>query len=119
VQQFDRVGVFQYSHEESTRAFDLEDDVPAEVKADRAQRLMDLQQGISLAKNEAKIGKVFKTIFDRKEGKYFVGRTESDSQDVDNEVLVPAKGNYVRLGDFAMVRITGAEEFDLYGELVG
>jgi ribosomal protein S12 methylthiotransferase len=118
-QQFDRVGVFQYSHEESTRAFDLVDDVPAEVKAERAQRLMELQQGISLAKNEAKIGKVFKTIFDRKEGKYFVGRTESDSPDVDNEVLVPVKGNYVRLGDFAMVRITGAEEFDLYGEVVG
>lgn len=117
-QQFDRVGVFQYSHEESTRAFDLEDDVPAAVKAERAQRLMELQQGISLAKNEAKIGKVFKTIFDRKEGKYFVGRTESDSPDVDNEVLVPVRGNYVRLGDFAMVRITGAEEFDLYGEVV-
>ncbi|MEI6410980.1 MAG: 30S ribosomal protein S12 methylthiotransferase RimO [Bacteroidota bacterium] len=117
-QQFDRVGVFQYSHEESTRAFELEDDVPAEVKAERAQRLMELQQGISLAKNEAKIGKVFKTIFDRKEGKYFVGRTESDSPDVDNEVLVPVKGNYVRLGDFAMVRITGAEEFDLFGEVV-
>lgn len=117
-QQFDRVGVFQYSHEESTRAFDLADDVPAEVKAERAQRLMELQQGISLAKNEAKIGQVFKTIFDRQEGKYFVGRTESDSPDVDNEVLVPMKGNFVRLGDFAMVRITGAEEFDLYGEVV-
>jgi len=115
---FERVGVFQYSHEEGTRAHDLPDDVPAEVKAARAQRLMDVQQEISLAKNEAKIGQVFKTIFDRKEGKYFVGRTEADSPEVDNEVLVPAKGNYVRLGDFAQVRITGAEEFDLFGELV-
>jgi len=115
---FERVGVFQYSHEEGTRAHDLPDDVPAEVKAARAQRLMDVQQEISLAKNEAKIGQVFKTIFDRKEGKYFVGRTEADSPEVDNEVLVPAKSNYVRLGDFAQVRITGAEEFDLFGELV-
>ncbi len=117
-QQFERVGVFQYSHEESTRAYDFPDDIPAEVKAERAQRLMDVQQDISYQKNEAKIGQVFRTLFDRKEGKYFIGRTEADSPDVDNEVLVPAKGNYVRLGDFANIRITGAEEFDLYGEVV-
>jgi ribosomal protein S12 methylthiotransferase len=117
-QRFDRVGVFQYSHEESTRAYELADDVPAEVKAERAQRLMELQQDISRAHNEAKIGQVFKTIFDRKEGKYFIGRTEADSPEVDNEVLVPAKGNFVRLGDFAQVRITGAEEFDLYGAVI-
>lgn len=117
-QEFDRVGVFQYSHEESTRAFELPDDIPAETKAERAQRLMELQQEISLRKNEAKIGQVFRTLFDRKEGKYFIGRTEADSPEVDNEVLVLAKKNYVRLGDFADVRITGAEEFDLYGELV-
>jgi ribosomal protein S12 methylthiotransferase len=117
-QEFERVGVFQYSHEEGTRAHEMHDDIPAEVKAERAQRLMDIQQEISRKKNEAKIGQVFKTIFDRKEGKYFVGRTEADSPEVDNEVLVPVKGNYVRLGDFAMVRITGAEEFDLFGELV-
>lgn len=116
-QEFERVGVFQYSHEENTRAFDLPDDVPAEVKAERAQRLMEVQQEISLRKNQAKIGKVYRTLFDRKEGKYFIGRTEADSPEVDNEVLVPAKNNYVRLGDFANVRITGAEEFDLYGEL--
>lgn len=116
--EFERVGVFQYSHEEGTRAHDLPDDIPAEVKADRAQRLMEVQQEISLAKNQAKIGQVFRTLFDRKEGKYFVGRTEADSPDVDNEVLVLAKNNYVRLGDFAEVRITGAEEFDLFGELV-
>lgn len=117
-QQFERVGVFQYSHEESTRAYELPDDIPAEVKAERAQRLMDLQQEISYQKNEAKIGQVFRTLFDRKEGKYYIGRTEADSPDVDNEVLVPAKGNYIRLGDFANIRITGAEEFDLYGEVV-
>ena len=117
-QQFERVGVFQYSHEESTRAYDLPDDIPAEVKAERAQRLMDVQQEISLQKNEAKVGKIYRTLFDRQEGKYFIGRTEADSPEVDNEVLVPAKGNYVRLGDFAHVKITSAEEFDLYGELV-
>lgn len=116
-QQFDRVGVFQYSHEENTRAHDLPDDVPAEIKAERAQLLMEVQQEISRRKNEAKIGQVFKTLFDRKEGKYFVGRTEADSPEVDNEVLVEAKKNYVRLGDFANVRMTGAEEFDLFGEV--
>jgi ribosomal protein S12 methylthiotransferase len=116
-QRFDRVGVFQYSHEENTRAYDMPDDIPAEIKAERAQRLMEAQQVISLQKNEAKVGQVFRTLFDRKEGKYFIGRTEADSPEVDNEVLVPAKNTYVRLGDFADVRITGAEEFDLYGTL--
>jgi len=117
-QRFERVGVFQYSHEEGTRAHDMPDDIPPEVKADRAQRLMEIQQEISKQKNEAKIGQVFKTLFDRQEGKYYIGRTEADSPEVDNEVLVPIKGNYVRLGDFANIRITGAEEFDLYGEVV-
>ncbi|MEO6758503.1 MAG: 30S ribosomal protein S12 methylthiotransferase RimO [Saprospiraceae bacterium] len=117
-QQFDRVGVFQYSHEESTRAYEFPDDIPAEVKAERAQRLMDVQSEISRQHNESKIGQVFKTLFDRQEGKYYIGRTEADSPEVDNEVLVPVKGNYLRLGDFANVRITGAEEFDLFGELV-
>lgn len=117
-QQFERVGVFQYSHEENTRAYELSDDVPAEIKAGRAQRLMELQQDISLRKNEAKVGQTFKTLFDRKEGKYFIGRTEADSPEVDNEVLVDARKNYVRLGDFANVRITRAEEFDLFGEVV-
>ncbi|MDX1913742.1 MAG: TRAM domain-containing protein, partial [Saprospiraceae bacterium] len=116
-QEFDRVGVFQYSHEENTRAYDFSDDIPDTVKAERAQRLMEVQQEISLRKNEAKIGQVFRTLFDRKEGRYFIGRTEADSPEVDNEVLVPAKNNYVRLGDFADVRIVEAEEFDLYGEL--
>lgn len=114
-QAFERAGVFQYSHEESTRAYDMPDDIPAEVKAERAQALMEVQEEISMRKNEAKVGQVFKTLFDRQEGKFYIGRTEADSPEVDNEVLVPVKGNYVRLGDFAPVRITGAEAFDLYG----
>ncbi|MCB0545372.1 MAG: radical SAM protein, partial [Saprospiraceae bacterium] len=116
-QSFERLGVFQYSHEENTRAYEMDDDVPAEVKEERANRLMEVQQEISFQKNEAKIGRVFRTLFDRKEGQYFVGRTEADSPEVDNEVLVPAKGNYLRIGDFADIRITGAEAFDLYGAL--
>jgi ribosomal protein S12 methylthiotransferase len=117
-QRFERVGVFQYSHEESTRAYDIADDVPEDVKADRAARLMEVQEEISLQKNEAKVGKVFKVLFDRKEGKYFIGRTESDSPEVDNEVLVKAnKNTYIRLGDFANILITSAEEHDLYGEV--
>jgi len=116
--RFDRLGVFQYSHEEDTRAYDLADDVPAEVKAARASRLMEVQQSISLAYNEAKIGQVCRVLFDRKEGEYFVGRTEWDSPEVDNEVLVAAQDQYVRLGDFAQVRITDATDYDLYGEVV-
>jgi ribosomal protein S12 methylthiotransferase len=96
----------------------MADDIPAEEKALRASSLMEVQEEISIRKNEAKIGGIYKTIFDRKEGKYFIGRTEADSPEVDNEVLVPAKNSYVRLGDFASVRITGAEAFDLYGEVV-
>ncbi|MCB9082256.1 MAG: 30S ribosomal protein S12 methylthiotransferase RimO [Lewinellaceae bacterium] len=116
--RFDRLGVFQYSHEEDTRAYDLEDDVPAEVKAGRANRLMEIQQEISLEKNQAKIGRELRVLFDRKEGEYFIGRTESDSPEVDNEVLVPAAKHYVRVGDFARIRITEATEYDLYGEPV-
>lgn len=115
--RFDRLGVFQYSHEESTHSFTMEDDVPAEVKQERADLIMELQQGISKELNEAKIGNTYKVLFDRKEGGYFIGRTEHDSPDVDNEVLIPAT-EYVRLGDFANVRIHSAEEFDLYGHLV-
>jgi len=116
--EFDRMGVFQYSHEESTRAYDVDDDIPAEVKADRANALMEIQQTISTRKNAEKVGKTFKTLFDRKEGGYFVGRTEGDSPEVDNEVLVDAKKNFVRIGDFAEVRITEATEYDIYGEVV-
>lgn len=116
--RFDRLGVFQYSHEEDTRAYELADDVPAEVKAERANRLMEIQQAISLEFNEAKVGKTFKVLFDRKEGEHFVGRTEFDSPEVDNEVLVSAKDQYVRLGDFAQVHITDATDYDLIGEVV-
>jgi ribosomal protein S12 methylthiotransferase len=115
--KFERVGVFQYSHEESTSAFDLPDEIPAEVKQERADRLMDIQKDISSEKNHAKVGQTFKVLFDRKEGEYFVGRTEHDSPEVDNEVLVKGKKNYLRIGDFANIKITEATEYDLYGEL--
>ncbi|MFT5384127.1 MAG: ribosomal protein S12 methylthiotransferase [Saprospiraceae bacterium] len=116
--QFERVGVFQYSHEEDTTAYSLEDDVPAEVKAARASSIMEVQQDISFAKNEAKVGQILKVLFDRKEGEFFVGRTESDSPEVDNEVLIPAADNYARLGDFALVEITEASDYDLFGKIV-
>ncbi|OZI08154.1 30S ribosomal protein S12 methylthiotransferase RimO [Siphonobacter sp. BAB-5385] len=115
--RFDRLGVFQYSHEDQTHSATMEDSVPAEEKQQRADDIMELQQGISLELNQAKIGQIYKVLFDRKEGGYFIGRTEFDSPEVDNEVLVAAN-QYVRQGDFAQVRITSAEEFDLYGELV-
>ena len=118
VQRFDRLGCFTYSHEENTTAHVLEDDVPQEVKEARVEEIMELQSQISWEKNQEKIGKVYKCIFDRKEGNYFVGRTEFDSPDVDNTVLVPAENTYISVGEFADVLITSAEEFDLYGELV-
>lgn len=117
-QRFDRLGCFTYSHEENTTAYDLEDDVPQEVKEARVEEIMALQSQISWEKNQEKIGKIFRCIFDRKEGNYFVGRTEFDSPDVDNTVLVPAENTYISIGEFANVKITSAEEFDLYGELV-
>ncbi|MFI5219211.1 MAG: 30S ribosomal protein S12 methylthiotransferase RimO [Bacteroidia bacterium] len=116
--KFDRLGVFAYSHEENTHAHLLNDDVPNEIKEERAATIMQLQQSISRSINENKIGKSFKVLFDRKEEDYFVGRTESDSPEVDNEVLVDAKNNYVRIGDFANVRIDSVEEFDLFGTVV-
>lgn len=117
--RFDRLGVFQYSHEEGTIAHEYEDDVPAEVKAERASRIMEIQQSISEAKNQEKVGQTLKVLFDRKEGEFFVGRTEGDSPEVDNEVLVKAAEHYVRVGDFAEVRITEATDYDLFGEVVG
>lgn len=116
-QQFDRLGVFTYSHEENTAAWDLQDDVPTEIKNERAARLMELQSGISFEKNKAKIGTVQQVLFDRKEGDWFIGRTAYDSPEVDNEVLVDAKNQYLRIGDFADIVITDANEFDLYGTL--
>ena len=117
-QRFDRLGCFTYSHEENTTAFVLEDNVPEEVKQARVEEIMELQSQISWEKNQDKIGKTFKCIFDRKEGNYFVGRTEYDSPDVDNTVLVEAEDTYISVGEFVNIKITSAEEFDLYGEIV-
>lgn len=116
--QFDRLGVFTYSHEEDTHAFKLNDDVLEDEKERRAEEVMEVQQAISLLLNEKKVGKVFKVLFDRMEGGYFIGRTEFDSPEVDNEVLVDAANYFVRIGDFANVKITSASDFDLYGEVV-
>ena len=116
--RFERLGVFTYSHEEGTHGYKLEDDVPEEEKAQRANELMEIQQEISCELNEAKIGKTFKVLFDKKEGESFVGRTAYDSPDVDNEVLVDATKQYVSIGEFANVKITDATDFDLFGELV-
>jgi ribosomal protein S12 methylthiotransferase len=116
--QFDRLGVFTYSHEEDTHAFELEDDVPEEEKEARAAEIMEVQQNISWSLNQQKVGKTFKVLFDRVEGDYFVGRTEFDSAEVDNEVLVNKKDSYLRIGDFANIKITSAEDFDLFGEVI-
>ncbi|MBL7924877.1 MAG: 30S ribosomal protein S12 methylthiotransferase RimO [Bacteroidia bacterium] len=117
--RFDRLGIFTYSHEENTPAYLLQDDVPEDIKQQRAEAVMALQQNISEEINSLKVGQEFQVLFDRKEGDYFVGRTEFDSPEVDNEVLVPAKDTYIRTGDFAKVRITSTAAFDLYGELAG
>ncbi|MBF6609821.1 MAG: 30S ribosomal protein S12 methylthiotransferase RimO [Chryseobacterium sp.] len=117
-QRFDRLGCFTYSHEENTHAYHLQDDIPQEVKERRVEEIMELQSQISWEKNQEKIGKVFRCIFDRKEGNYFVGRTEFDSPDVDNTVLVEASNVYISSGSFMNIKITAAEEFDLYGILV-
>lgn len=117
--RFDRLGIFTYSHEENTHAHLLNDDVPAEIKQERADNIMAIQQGISKDLNEQKIGKTFKVLFDKKEGDYFVGRTEFDSAEVDNEVLVDAASNFVRIGDFANIEITSAEDYDLFGVIAG
>ena len=116
--EFDRLGVFTYSHEEGTTGFELKDDVSTVTKKKRAQQLMDVQQEISRRKNENKIGNTYRVLIDRKEGDYFIGRTESDSPEIDNEVLINATDTYLRVGDFADIKITGAEEFDLFGEII-
>jgi ribosomal protein S12 methylthiotransferase rimO len=117
--RFDRLGCFTYSHEENTTAYDLEDDVPEEVKLARANEIMEIQSQISWELNQQKIGKTFRCLIDRKEGNYFVGRTEYDSPDVDNEVLIDAKKHYVKTGDFVEVKIIDATDYDLYGEPIG
>ena len=116
--RFERLGCFTYSHEENTTAYLLEDDVPEKVKIQRANEIMEIQSQISWELNQEKIDKEFKVIIDRKEGNYFVGRTQFDSPDVDNEVLINAKKSYIRSGDFATVKITSAEDFDLYAEVI-
>ena len=116
--RFDRLGCFTYSHEENTHAFGLEDDVPQEVKQERANIIMGIQSQISWELNQEKIGKEFQVVIDRKEGDHFIGRTEFDSPDVDNEVLIPADNTYLKTGDFYKVRITNAADFDLYAEII-
>ena len=116
--KFDRMGCFAYSHEENTHAFLLEDDVPEDVKKARANEIMELQSQISWDLNQEKIGQTFKCVIDRKESQNFIGRTEFDSPDVDNEVLIDASKFYLKTGDFANIKITDATEFDLYGEPV-
>lgn len=116
--KFERLGVFMYSHEENTHAHSLKDDVPQKVKQKRADAVMKAQMKISAELNKKMIGKTFKVLFDKKEGNYFVGRTEFDSPDVDNLILVDAAKNFVRIGDFADVKITGAKEYDLIGKVI-
>ncbi|MBT1707083.1 30S ribosomal protein S12 methylthiotransferase RimO [Fulvivirgaceae bacterium PWU5] len=116
--RFDRLGVFAYSHEENTHAHSLPDDVPTDVKQERVDEIMELQQGISLSLNQQRVGKTLQVLIDRKEGGTFIGRTEFDSPEVDNEVIIQSPDNYLRVGDFANVKIKSATEFDLTGEVV-
>jgi ribosomal protein S12 methylthiotransferase len=117
-QRFDRLGVFAYSHEENTHAFNLEDDVPAEVKQQRVDEIMAIQMDISRELNEQKVGKEYRVLIDRKEGAHFVGRTEFDSPDVDNEVLIPAEDIYLKVGDFCTVKVVEAHDYDLICEVL-
>jgi ribosomal protein S12 methylthiotransferase len=116
--RFDRLGVFTYSHEENTHAFSMEDSLPEHEKEQRASTIMDIQQEISSEINQLKFGQQFKTIIDRVEGEYYVGRSEHDSPEVDNEVLIKTDSNYARIGDFVQVQITDAVDYDLYGNVV-
>jgi len=116
--KFDRLGCFTYSHEEKTHAYSLIDDVPDEVKQERADAIMEIQQGISFDKNQEKVGRTFKVLVDKKDGDYFVGRTEFDSPEVDNEVLIDASVDYATIGSFVNVQVDSAEDFDLYGHIV-
>lgn len=117
--RFDRLGVFTYSHEENTHSYSMPDDVPAEIKQQRLEEVMEVQEGISLELNQQKIGKTFKVLIDKKEGGAFIGRTEFDSPEVDNEVIIDSASNYLRIGDFVNVKVTDASEFDLTGAVVG
>jgi len=115
--RFDRLGIFTYSHEENTHAYQFKDDVSAKVKRRRADQIMELQSGISYELNQLKVGNTYKVLFDRVEGDYFIGRTEFDSPEVDNEVLIKKADHFVRLGDFANIEIRSADHYDLYGIL--
>jgi len=116
--EFDRLGCFTYSHEEKTHAHSLIDDVPEEIKQERVEAIMELQQGISYEKNQEKIGNTYKVLIDKIDGGYLTGRTEFDSPEVDNEVLIDAKQQYATVGSFVNVKIDNAEDFDLYGQIV-
>ncbi len=116
--RFDRLGCFTYSHEEKTHAHTLIDDVPEDVKQSRVNEIMDIQQQISFDLNQEKTGRIYKVLIDKKEGDYFVGRTEFDSPEVDNEVLIDAKLQYATIGEFVNVQINRSEDFDLYGTIV-
>ncbi len=116
--RFDRLGCFTYSHEEKTHAHSLVDDVPEEVKQDRVDAIMELQQGISYEKNQEKIGQTFKVLIDKIDNGYITGRTEYDSPEVDNEVLIDATQQYATIGSFVNVKVDSAEDFDLYGQIV-
>lgn len=116
--KFDRLGCFTYSHEEKTHAHDLIDDVPQEIKEQRVEEIMEVQQAISFDLNQQKVGKTYKVLIDKKEGDYFVGRTEYDSPEVDNEILLHASENYATVGTFVNATINRAEDFDLYGTIV-
>ena len=115
--RFERLGCFTYSHEENTYAYNLKDDVPDDIKQARANEIMEIQSQISWELNQTKIGRTYKVVIDRKEGKYFVGRTEFDSPDVDNEVLIDASKVYLKIGKFSNVIITDASDFDLYAKV--
>ena len=115
--KFDRLGCFTYSHEENTGAYNLIDDVPEEIKHERLNEIMEIQSQISWELNQNKIGQTFRVLIDRKRGSYYVGRTQYDSPDVDNEVLIEAKSNFLRVGQFVNAKIIEASDFDLYAEV--
>jgi ribosomal protein S12 methylthiotransferase len=116
--RFERLGIFNYSHEENTHSHSMKDDIPADVKQERSDAVMELQQGISLELNQQRIGQNLKVIIDRKEGGNYIGRTEFDSPEVDNEVMIDGKDTYLRIGDFVNVIVKDATEFDLTAKLI-
>ena len=117
--KFDRLGIFTYSHEENTHAYKFDDDVPPKIKKERADKIMELQSGISFEINQKKIGQIMKVLIDRADDNFFIGRSELDSPEVDNEVLIEKNKNiYCRIGDYVDVKILKAGHFDLYAELI-